>query len=623
VRKKSEEAHAHFDVRKLQLALFMQPFQLTNDAGYKFELWRKLLGESFEVSPNDEPCVPASVQAALRRVALPVVQSHLPRRVREPCCLAGSCATPNIPFLHRCVHLGRSRVETVESCRDELCFCLAHSTACAGPGVDLVVRGYYSSGNDMRSRHRGLRCLLQHTHARSIRFENVDNHHDTREIVGEVSYLLQRLQPHSCWRELHLTHCSMTPNSFRGLLTSLRRYDTLTHVSLEGCHVGSSAIIGEYVSSTTSLTHLSLRGTTMARDWASVGRAVALASSVEYLDVSACNWQDTPHLSEFITSLSDFVQRPRFGVNLSANLLTSKCFSVLAAGSAKLLACVTDLYLGGHRFTEDEEPLSQLLSAYSQLDSLSLSRCTLSAGVAQRVLRALGDKKKVWRLVDVSHTNIPAGSFKRICQAAFAAGASSLYCSGVDMHGQITKVGFASCAAVLSRLELSRCSLTDDCVEQLASALEKGAPLPLRHLSLGHNAVDKGRTKGDGSFLFLCKALRSHNAPSLETLDLSGNKLPILPIVAFVEQAASTVSVVDFSYTSIADSSADRVRVMTTLMRRQRSASPFRMLDIFLVSSVDEAWSGMKEVTDWLATQTSVHLETHAVCRTGSRMKRN
>ncbi|KPA86956.1 hypothetical protein ABB37_00979 [Leptomonas pyrrhocoris] len=588
----------------------MQPLQLTNDAAYKFELWKKLLGESLGVSSSNEVETKASVHAAIHRVALPIVQSHLPRRVREPCCLAGSCTTPNIPFAHRCVHLGRSRIETVESCRDELCFCLAHSTACAGPEVDLVVHGYYSSGNDMRSRYRGLRCLLHHTAARSIRFESVDNQHDTQEIVGELGYLLQKSLPQSCWRELHLTRCSMTPNSFRSLLTCLRRHDTLTHVSLEGCHVGSSTLIGEYVRSTSTLTHLSLRGTTMASDWASVGRAVAQAPSIVHVDVSACNWQDTPHLAEFVTSLSSFLQRPRFALDLSANLLTSKCFSVLAGAGAQLLSGVTDLYLGGHRFTEDEEPLSQLLSVYGNLDSLNLGRCTFSTGVAQRVLRALGDKKKVWRLVDVSYTNIPSGSFKRICQAAFSAGTSLLCCSGVDLHGQITKVGFASCASALSRLELSRCSLTDDCVSQLASALEKGAPLPLQHLSLGHNAVDKGRTKGDGSFLFLCKALRSHNAPSLESLDLSGNKLPVLAIAAFMEQVVSTVRVIDFSNTSIADSSADRVRVLTTLMRRQRSPSPFLLLDVFMASSVDDVWAGMKEVTEWLATQTSVRLET-------------
>lgn len=600
----------------------MQPLQLTNDAGYKFELWRKLLGESLGEPSSSGESVQGSVYAAINRVALPVLQSHLPRRVREPCCLAGSCATAYTPFVHRCVHLGRRRIETVESCRDELCFCLAHSTACAGADVDLVVRGYYSSGNDMRIRYRGLRCLLQHTRARSIHFENVDNQHDTREIVGELVHLLKLSHPDSCWRELHLTQCSMTRNSFRCLLTFLRRYDTLTHVSLENCHVGSLAILGEYVSSTTTLTHLSLRGTTMASDWASVGRAVAQAQSIALVDVSACNWLDTPHLSEFIASLSDFALRPRFALDLSANVLTSKCFAVLAGASARLVACVTDLFLGGHRFTDDEEALSQLLSTYTQLDTLSLSRCAFSTGNAQRLLRALGDKKKVWRLVDVAHTNIPAGSFKRICQAAFSADMSSLRCGGVDLHGQITKVGFASCASVLSCLDLSRCCLTDECIGQLASALEKGAPLPLRQLSLGYNAADKGRTKGDGSFLFLCKALRSHNAPVLESLDLSGNKLPLLPIVAFMEQAASTVHLVNFSHTSLADSSADRVRVLTTLMRRQRGPSPFLLLDIFMASSGEETWTGMKEVHEWLANQTSVRLEVEAGSGEGKTARR-
>lgn len=590
----------------------MQHLQLTNDAAYKFELWKKLLSESLATSAKGAQARESSVLAAIHRVALPVVQNHLPRRVREPCCLAGSCTTPGIPFVHRSVHLGRCRVETVESCRDELCFCLAHSTACAGLDVDLVVHGYYSSGNDMRSRYRGLRCLLHHTRARSIRFENVDNPHDARELAGELSYLLQHSRLCSCWRELHLRHCSMSPVSFRSLLTCLRRYDTLTHVSLEGCYVGSSAIVAEYVSATTTLTHLSLRSTVVASDWAAVGRAVAQAPTVIHLDVSSCNWLDSPHLSEFVSSLSRFSWRPRFAVNLSANLLTSTCFSVLAGGSAELLDCVTDLNLGGHRFTDDEEALSQLFVTCSRLDSLNLERCTLSTGAAQRVLRALADKKRTWRLVDVGHTNLPAGAFKRVCQAAYTTGTSSLRCSGVDLHGQITKVGFASCASALSCLELSRCSLTDNCVGELASALEKAAPLPLRHLSLGYNAEDKGRTKGDGSFLFLCKALRSHNAPLLESLDLSGNKLPLLPVVALVEQATSTVRVLDFSHTSIADSPADRVRVMTTLMRRQRSATPFQLLDIFMVSSADQTWIGMKEVTEWLATQTSVRLETEA-----------
>ncbi|CAC9497052.1 Leucine Rich repeat/Leucine Rich Repeat [Leishmania donovani] len=600
----------------------MQSMQLTNDAGFKFELWKKLLTDALvKGRQGSDAGVQASVASALFRVALPTVQAHLPRRVREPCCLSGACTTPGIPFVHRCVHLGRRRIETMESCRDELCFCLAHSTTCAGPAVDLVVHGYYSTGNDMRDRYRGLRCLLHHTRARRICFENVDNSNDAREIVGELCYLMQNTSIRSrSWSELHLINCALNPVSFHTLATCLRTYDCLVNVAIENCHVGTLASVAAYVRSAARLTHLSLRGTTMATHWADVGEAVAASVSLVHLNISSCNWQDVPHLSEFVGSLAAFAPRPRFALDLSFNLLTSKCFALLTKASVAFRACVTDVFLGGHKFTDDEEDVSRFLGAYELLDTLSVRRSVLSTGTAQRVLRAVTDKKRLWRLVDVAHVNLANGFFKRICQATFAPGTSSLVCSGVDLHGQITKAGFAGCAPVLSRLDLSNCSLTDECVGQLASALERGAPLSLRHLGLSSNVVDKNRTKGgDGSFLFLCKALRSHSAPYLESLDLSGNKLPLLPVVALMEQASVTMRWVNFSNSSIADCSADRVRVLTTLMRRQRGAAPpFVALDVIMASSVDEPWVGLKEVTEWLTTQVSVRLITEAAVATAS-----
>ncbi|KAG5476468.1 hypothetical protein LSCM1_04174 [Leishmania martiniquensis] len=450
----------------------MQSMQLTNDAGFKFELWRKLLTDVLvEGRQGGDAGMRESVVSALFRVALPTVNAHLPRRVREPCCLAGACMTPGIPFLHRCVRLGRRRIETVESCRDELCFCLAHSTTCAGPAVDLVVRGYYSTGNDMRHRYRGLRCLLHHTQARSICFENVDNSNDAREIVGELSYLMQRASTRSrSWSELHLINCALSPVSFHTLATCLRAYDCLVNVAIENCHVGTLASVAAYVRSATRLTHLSLRGTTMAAHWTAVGEAVAASVSLVHLNVSSCNWQDAPHLSEFLASLAAFAPRPRFALDLSFNLLTSKCFALLAKASLAFRGSVTDLFLGGHKFTDNDEDVSRFLGAYELLDSLSVCRSVLSASTAQRVLRAVTDKRRLWRLVDVAHVNLANGSFKRICQAPFAPGASSLMCSGVDLHGQITKASFAGCSPVLSRLDLSSCSLTDECISRLASA---------------------------------------------------------------------------------------------------------------------------------------------------------
>ncbi|KAK7194438.1 Leucine Rich repeat/Leucine Rich Repeat [Novymonas esmeraldas] len=601
----------------------MQSTQLTNDAGFKFELWKKLLTDAIvKGAPANGAGMPASVAAALFRVALPTVQAHLPRRVWEPCCLSGACAAPGIPFAHRCVHIGRHRIVTVESCRDELCFCLAHSTACAGSGVDLVVRGYYSTANDMRDRYRGLRCLLHHTRARSIRFENVDNSNDAREIVGELGYLMQSANTHRCpWSELQLVNCALNPLSFQSLAVCLRHYDCLTSVALENCHVGSLAGIAAYVRSATRLSHFSLRGTTMATHWAAVGEAAAASASLTHLNVSACNWQDTPHLAEFSGSLSAFASRSRFALDLSVNQLTSKCFALLATASPAFRSCVTDLFLGGHKFTEDEEDVSRLLAAYESLDSLSVCRATLSAGTAQRVLRAVTDKKKLWRLVDVAHVNLATGSFKRICQVPFAPSVSSLVCAGVDLRGQLAKANFAACAPVLARLDLSSCNLTDECVGQLATALERGAPLSLRHFALSSNVVEKNRAKGgDGSFLFLCKALRSHCAPLLESLDLSGNRLPLLPVVTLVEQVSVGLSWVSLSHTSIAESPAERLRVLTTLMRRQRSAAaPFTALDLVLASAADEPWTGLKEVTEWLATQTSVRLITEPVTAAAAR----
>ncbi|KAG5502218.1 hypothetical protein GH5_05171 [Leishmania sp. Ghana 2012 LV757] len=597
----------------------MQSMQLTNDAGFKFELWKKLLTDHLiKGHQGGNVGIQASVASALFRVALPTVQAHLPRRVREPCCLSGACMTPGIPFLHRCVRLGRRRIETMESCRDELCFCLAHSTTCAGPAVDLVVHGYYSTGNDMRHRYRGLRCLLHHTRARSICFKNVDNSNDAREIVGELGYLMRSASTRSrSWSELHLINCALSSVSFHTLATCLRTYDCLVKVAIENCHVGTLASVAAYVRSAVHLTHLSLRGTTVATHWAAVGEAVAASMSLVHLNVSSCNWQDAPQLSEFVASLVAFAPRPRFSLDLSFNLLTSKCLALLTKASLAFRVCVTDVFLGGHKFTDDDEDVSRFLGAYELLDSLSVCHSVLSAGTAQRVLRAVTDKRRRWRLVDVAHVNLGNGSFKRICQAPFAHGASSLVCSGVDLHGQITKVGFAGCAPVLSRLDLSSCSLTDECIGQLASALERGAPLSLRHLGLSSNVV-KNRTKGgDGSFLFLCKALRSHSAPYLESLDLSGNKLPLLPVVALMEQASVTMRWMNLSNSSIADCSADRVRVLTTLMRRQRgAAAPFVELDLFMTSSVDEPWVGLKEFTEWLTTQLNVRLITEATIPT-------
>ncbi|KAG5499613.1 hypothetical protein JIQ42_05088 [Leishmania sp. Namibia] len=598
----------------------MQSTQLTNDAGFKFELWKKLLTDRLvKGHQGGNAGIQASVASALFRVALPTVQAHLPRRVREPCCLSGACMTPGIPFLHRCVRLGRRRIETMESCRDELCFCLAHSTTCAGPAVDLVVHGYYSTGNDMRHRYRGLRCLLHHTRARSICFENVDNSNDAREIVGELGYLMRSASTRSRpWSELYLINCALSPVSFHTLATYLRTYDCLVKVAIENCHVGTLASVAAYVRSALHLTHLSLRGTTMATHWAAVGEAVAASVSLVHLNVSSCNWQDAPQLSEFVASLVAFAPRPRFALDLSFNLLTSKCLALLTKASLAFRVCVTDVFLGGHKFTDDDEDVSRFLGAYELLDSLSFCHSVLSAGTAQRVLRAVTDKRRRWRLVDVAHVNLANGSFKRICQAPFAHGASSLVCSGVDLHGQITKVSFAGCAPVLSRIDLSSCSLTDECIGQLASALERGAPLSLRHLGLSSNVVEKNRTKGgDGSFLFLCKALRSHSAPYLESLDLSGNKLPLLPVVALMEQASVTMRWMNLSNSSIADCSADRVRVLTTLMRRQRgAAAPFVELDIIMTPSVDEPWVGLKEFTEWLTTQVNVRLITEATIPT-------
>ncbi|KAG5501927.1 hypothetical protein JKF63_04197 [Porcisia hertigi] len=601
----------------------MQPIQLTNDAGLKFVLWKKLLTDALvKEGQGSDAGMQASVISALFRVALPTVQAHLPRRVREPCCLSGACATPGVPFVHRCVHLGRHRIETVESCRDELCFCLAHSTACAGPAVDLVVHGYYSTGNDMRDRYRGLRCLLHHTRARSICFKNVDNSNDAREIVGELGYLMRSASTRSSsWSELRLINCALNPVSFHSLATCLRTYDCLVNVAIENCHVGTLSSVAAYVRSAAHLTRLSLRGTTMATHWADVGEAVGASASLVDLNVSSCNWQDAPQLSEFVSSLVAFAPRPRFSLDLSFNLLTSKCFAYLTKASVAFRTSLTDIFLGGHKLADDEEDVSRFLGSYEALDSLSVCRCVLSTGTAQRVLRAITDKKRLWRLVDVAHVNLPIGSFKRICKAPFVLGTSSLVCSGVDLHGQITKASFAVCAPVLSCLDLSSCSLTDECIGQLASALERGAPLALRYLGLNSNLVEKNRTKGgDGSLLFLCKALRSHSAPYLESLDLSGNKLPLLPVVTLVEQVSVTMRWVNFSYSSIAECSADRARVLTTLMQRQRSvAAPFAILDVVMASSSGEPWVGLKEVMEWLATQVSVRLITEAATATTSR----
>lgn len=588
----------------------MQQPQLNNDAGFRFELWKKLLLDSLGSKGSRGKCPEWEyTTASISRVALPLVKSFLPRRLYEPCCLSGSCTTPSIPYLHRCVSLGRSQIETPEHCRDELCYCLAHSMACVGPISNLVVRGYRSSQGDMKDRFRGLRCLLRHARAARIEFSDVLGRRCSHGVIWELASLLRHPHlPQGCL-EIHLIHCTPTPLEVRFFACHLQSYDCLTHLSLQNCQIEDLEDISEYVRSTRLLSHLSLRHTTNAQGWSVLAAAVAHAPTIVYLDVAHSGWGETPHFSQLVNSFTAFAPRECFTLDVSFNALSSKAWAVLVGASELFRQHLSALFIGGHFMKEDAEPVSQFFNVYPSLCSLSIAHCTFSSGNAQRLLRGLTDKNRAWQLIDITAVDLPPGAFRRICQTPFSnPSKAALLCSQVDLHGQLLKSQFVSCAAVLSRLDLSHCRLSEECIGQLASSFEKCAPLPLTYLSLCASVDPNAKKKGDGGFLFLCKALRSSGAPVLEYLDLSCNHLPLLSIVALVEQVSSTLRHLNLSYTPITDNTTDRVRVLTSLMRRQRGLSPFAVLDLHAVSSSHEPWLGLQEVMDWLLSQTKVRL---------------
>ena len=199
-------------------------------------------------------------------------------------------------------------------------------------------------------------------------------------------------------------------------------------------------------------------------------------------------------------------------LNLSYNLLTSRSLKLLSTLGLK----VKQLELSGNMLDDDCLPsLTSLLSSYSNLQTLSIARCSLTKMLFQsgRGLFSLEAKKSKLKHLDISHNELTASGVE-ILVSCLPAGLVSLDISNCN-HRKISSPGtlgsaflsHCSQSSELSRLKMSMFSLDNRSLAALETCLAhwKG----LTELDLSHNLLTSQ------ALLALLAAVKQHKVPLL------------------------------------------------------------------------------------------------------------
>lgn len=451
---------------------------------------------------------------------------------------------------------------------------LAHSSCWAGGSATVVVDWTKNTSFFVSQASEPLQQLLSRTSISALTMKSSPDE-DSSFVVRRTLVVYFRLFSSLSCTTLSLYNITvpLTP-----LFEVLSTVSVLRNISVERCCFDARSF-SALVRSCTHLCSLTCRDVPEEQmDWKGLGISIATNNSINRVELERCGLSNH-NFALFCGSATHLLERPRLALILADESL-NYVPRVLIAFSSLWSVSLTELGLRTEKQSTDSfsEALCVMIQQYTVLDALLWQGAVEEPSVIRKVLKGVTECNRKWRKLEVERVGeIPASALRRLCSIFRG---SSLSLSGCGLRPIFSKVIFVDCVSLLTRLNLSLCNLSDECLGHLAAAFDRSSALPLRYLNVLSRAKEVLPNHTGKGLLRLCKCLRRAKAPSLREVNIMGHALPAVAAAVLVEQVTATLGILVLTLQD-APRDAGWGVVVSALLKRQKSDFGFKKLDIY------------------------------------------